>query len=61
MEEAEGRETDLEEGFQEQSEVVENQSGRFGRWTIIKVRRGLGAAEILRSYRRKCNCHLRSV
>lgn len=31
MEEAEGMETNLEEEFQEQSEVVEEQSGQFGR------------------------------
>lgn len=37
MDEAEGMETNLEEEFQEQSEVVEKWSGRFGQWTVIKV------------------------
>lgn len=41
MEEAEEMETDLEEEFQEQSEVVEKQSGWFGQWTIIKVQFGV--------------------
>lgn len=41
MEEAERVETNLEEEFQEQSEVVEKQSRWFGRWTVIKVHFGV--------------------
>lgn len=41
MDKAEGMETNLEEEFQEQSEVVEKRSGRFGQWTVTKVHFGV--------------------